>query len=221
MVNRGVSWLMNSTANTIKSGVPTRPARSPLLGLGISLGEAPPASLGQWNTPDVEMPDHAQDQCPACQLHRELAEAERLAFGLVKFAEPDGTIPKQRASTLPLIHVALEEAAETCEALARRRQDLAPEAYVLRQKCLSVASSIPTVEDLNLERAKELYPKVNECWEEGSRLADLFFTPPKSEPAVPATEPNAVAKWYEDARAHNWDTETAMSHLKEVTSGNG
>lgn len=202
----------------LQEGLPDSDRPPPLLGPALTL---PGFGKQNWDLPPLPAPphqaepepQHAEDGCPACKLHSQMADARGLADRLAMVANPDGSLPHPQAGTLPLIQVTLRQAAGQVQTLAASRPDLAPRADALQAEINDTAAQVPVNGEGRAEDAKLIAVRVNQCWLESCELAEAYWSPP------PPSASNIIRGVFRDTRQNGWDDETAMARLQEVISG--
>lgn len=212
MIREAVTALGRTVSAGLKDGLPEKPPRKPLVGPAISLKRREP----DWSLVPVpaQAPQHQEDGCPACKLHRQVAEGRGLADWLALNAQPDGSLPHPEAGTLPLIKLTLQEAAEQVQTLAASRPDLGDSCRQMQKRLTEAASQVPTDGQAKADDARQLAQQVDALWKETCSLVSAYWQAP-----APAAASTNIQKWYQEARRNDWDEETAMRRLQEVLSG--
>lgn len=153
---------------------------------------------------------HSDAGCPACGIHRELAEAERLMAGVLRAWDGEPA-PSERRAVILLVANNLELAREQLKRIRDARPQVVTAVEGLRRCLDEAAYSLPDRNDLNRgdwERAAEV---VGRCWEMGDALAGAWFQPGVPRPTPESTEDDL------ERRVKNLDPET-KARLLELLS---
>ena len=164
--------------------------------------------------PPVASASHREDGCPACSMHRHLAEADRLMAGMAIQARQEGKVSRPAASTLLLVAQQLRQTDMVLDEIAMNRPDLMLAVADLKVKVAGCAAIVPQPSQADPETVVELAKQVHACWYQGWRISVAYFTSPSAEP-----EPDAVRLWYEKAVREQQDPDTALTELKKVLNG--
>jgi hypothetical protein len=126
---------------------------------------------------DVTQPHVVDDGCPACRLHRDLAEARGLADNLALAAQDNGGRPPRHvAHTAWLIRQCLEDARSRAETIATGRPDLQDHVSSLDARIEVALMRIP-LDEIDQDQANLLAAAVHDCWDVGRQLANTYFEP--------------------------------------------
>ncbi len=153
--------------------------------------------------------------CPACGMHRDLAEADRLMAGLAIQAKQAGEVSSPATGTLLLVKQQLRHAQMKLDEMSASRPDLMLASARLKVGVADCVSKVPDPRSADAEGVTALAKEVHVCWYEGWKLAVTYFKTPES-----SESPDAVRDWYETAVRENQDPETALIGLKRVLNGN-
>lgn len=121
--------------------------------------------------------------CPACQAHRELAEARSLLEGMALEADQQGRVPGHVASTLRLVETCLEVAEVRVGEIAQRRPELAARCEEARASIQAARTAVPARQDLDRTSAEHAAIAAAAAWRSGYALVAAYFAP------LPADDP--------------------------------
>lgn len=185
----------------------------PLGGVQLRWGKQAEAAQTVTRVREIQATAHADDGCPACDLHAQMADVRGLTDGLVDSANPDGSLPSPNSGTVPLIRTTLRQASQQADTLAQNRPDLRPQVEQLRGSIRDASQVIPPGSTATAEEAKVLQGKVNDCWRQSYGLATAYWTPP--------AKSNVIREWLQDTRQNGWSEDQAMAKLQERLNANG
>jgi hypothetical protein len=157
----------------------------------------------------------ADEGCPACGMHRDLAEADRLMAGLALQAKHEGQVSSPATGTLLLVKQQLRHAQMKLDDMAVTRPDLMLATARLKVGISDCISKVPDPRQADADSVTGLAKEVHVCWYEGWKLAVTYFAQPGSQ-----AEPDAIREWYEKAVRENQDPDTALAGLKRAINGN-
>ena len=215
MVKEAFQSVSGYVSRELQKGLPqdTDSRPGPLGGLQLRWGRQQEAVEAVVGTREITATLHAEDGCPACDLHAQMADVRGLADGLAASAQPDGSLPSPNSGTVPLIRTTLRQASQQADTLAQNRPDLRPQAEQLRAGIRDASQVIPPGRTATAEEARLLSEKVNDCWRQAYGLATAYWTPP--------AQSNVVRQWLQDTKREGWSEDEAMAKLQERLNANG
>lgn len=165
-------------------------------------------------------PAHQEDGCPACQLHRELAEARGLMQGLENQTPADGMAPGHVRSTIALAATCLRSADGHLKNIVATRPDLLPDAQVLRTQLQEATDRLPEREHATADQVAAAATAVDQCWATGYAITTAYFGP-RPQVALPAPEPgdDELREWYAKATRDGLTPEEAIKEWRRTHGG--
>jgi hypothetical protein len=116
--------------------------------------------------------------CPACSVHRELAEAERLMAGVLRSWQGDEPAPAERRAVVLLVEGNLTAAKTRLKEVHAERPDIAAALKDLT-RCVDAASAeLPNRANTTRGDWERGHQAVFKCWEMADTFAGAWFKRP-------------------------------------------
>lgn len=122
-------------------------------------------------------PDGDPDGCPACSVHRELAEAERLLAGVLRAWPGSEPAPAERRATVLLVRSNLDTAEQRLGSVREARAPVQELLGKLRECIVDARDVLPDRSDGDRAHWQEAHAAVARCWEMADEFAGEWFRP--------------------------------------------
>lgn len=137
-----------------------------------------PVRSGQLEIASAD--DSAPEGCAACEVHKEMAEAERLLAGVLRNwgAEP---APPERRATVLLVRSDLRAAQAKFTATPCPTPELMALREQAQERMLAAESVLPDRQSEDRAEWERAHTALHSCWEAADDFAGAWFRPQGSE----------------------------------------